>query len=42
MVTAAGAFKAGNLDEALAHATDAVSLTSVIQQQGPSEREGFD
>jgi tetratricopeptide (TPR) repeat protein len=31
MVTAAGAFKAGNLDEALAHATDAVSLTSSLQ-----------
>jgi tetratricopeptide (TPR) repeat protein len=31
MVTAAGAFKAGNLDEALAHATDAVSMTSSLQ-----------
>jgi tetratricopeptide (TPR) repeat protein len=31
MVTAAGAFKAGNLDEALAHATEAVSLTSSLQ-----------
>jgi DNA-binding transcriptional regulator YiaG/tetratricopeptide (TPR) repeat protein len=31
MVTAAGAFKAGNLDEALAHATEAVSLTGSLQ-----------
>jgi tetratricopeptide (TPR) repeat protein len=31
MVTAAGAFKAGNLDEALAHATQAVSLTDSLQ-----------
>jgi tetratricopeptide (TPR) repeat protein len=31
MVNAAGAFKAGNLDEALAHATDAVSLTTSLQ-----------
>ena len=31
MVTAAGAFRAGNLDEALAHASDAVSLTSSLQ-----------
>jgi tetratricopeptide (TPR) repeat protein len=31
MVTAAGAFRAGNLDEALACASDAVSLTSTLQ-----------
>jgi DNA-binding transcriptional regulator YiaG len=31
MVTAAGAFKAGNLDEALAQATEAVGLTSSLQ-----------
>jgi tetratricopeptide (TPR) repeat protein len=31
MVTAAGAFKAGNLDEALAHATEAVSLAGSLQ-----------
>jgi tetratricopeptide (TPR) repeat protein len=31
MVTAAGAFNAGNLDEALAHATSAVSLTGALQ-----------
>jgi tetratricopeptide (TPR) repeat protein len=31
MVSAAGAFKAGNLDEALAHATDAISLTGSLQ-----------
>jgi tetratricopeptide (TPR) repeat protein len=31
MVNATGAFKAGNLDEALAHATEAVSLTSSLQ-----------
>ena len=31
MVDAAGAFKAGNLDEAIAHATDAVSLTNSLQ-----------
>ena len=31
MVTAAGAFRAGNLDEALAHATQAVSLTGSLQ-----------
>ena len=31
MVTAAGAFRAGNLDEALAHATNAVSLTGSLQ-----------
>jgi hypothetical protein len=31
MVTAAGAFRAGNLDEALAYATQAVSLTRSLQ-----------
>jgi tetratricopeptide (TPR) repeat protein len=31
MVTAAGAFRAGNLDEALAYASDAVSMTSTLQ-----------
>lgn len=31
MVTAAGAFTAGNLDEALAHATSAVSLSGPLQ-----------
>lgn len=31
MVSAAGAFKAGNLDEALAHATEAVSLAGSLQ-----------
>jgi tetratricopeptide (TPR) repeat protein len=31
MVTAAGAFRAGNLDEALSHASDAVTLTSTLQ-----------
>lgn len=31
MVTAAGAFKAGNLDEALSLATDAIGLTSSLQ-----------
>jgi tetratricopeptide (TPR) repeat protein/transcriptional regulator with XRE-family HTH domain len=31
MVTAAGAFKAGNLDEALAYASDSVSMTSTLQ-----------
>ena len=31
MVTAAGAFRGGNLDEALAYASDAVSMTSTLQ-----------
>jgi tetratricopeptide (TPR) repeat protein len=31
MVSAAGAFKAGNLDEALAHATEAVALAGTLQ-----------
>jgi tetratricopeptide (TPR) repeat protein len=31
MVTAAGAFKAGNLDEALAHASNAISMTTTLQ-----------
>ena len=31
MVTAAGAFQAGNLDEALSHAANAVNMTSTLQ-----------